>query len=69
MIYTFMEDLYYFNDIVSAKITLNFKRSLFDSIDWNQKMIAIKGARGVGKTTLSYSNKSSDCVKMTAPFM
>ncbi|HRQ51214.1 MAG TPA: AAA family ATPase, partial [Agriterribacter sp.] len=47
-----MEDLYYFNDIVSAKITPDFKRSLFDSIDWSQKMIGIKGARGVGKTTL-----------------
>ena len=47
-----MDSLYYYNDILSAKINLDFKRSLFDTINWDQKMIAIKGARGVGKTTL-----------------
>ena len=47
-----MDSLYYYNDIVSEKISPDFKRSLFDTIDWDQKMIAIKGARGVGKTTL-----------------
>lgn len=30
----------------------NFFRYLFDQIDWNQRMIAIKGPRGSGKTTL-----------------
>ncbi|PZX55708.1 ATP-binding protein [Algoriphagus chordae] len=29
-----------------------FFRYLFDKIDWNQRMIAIKGPRGSGKTTL-----------------
>lgn len=29
-----------------------FFRFLFDQIDWNQRMIAIKGPRGSGKTTL-----------------
>lgn len=47
-----MDSLYYYNDILSAKISLDFKRSIFDTINWDQKMIAIKGARGVGKTTL-----------------
>jgi len=47
-----MDSLYYHNDILSAKISLDFKRSLFDTINWDQKMIAIKGARRVGKTTL-----------------
>lgn len=47
-----MDSLYYYNDIVANKINLDFKRSLYDSINWDQKMIAIKGARGVGKTTL-----------------
>lgn len=47
-----MDRLYYYNDILADRISLNFKRSLFDTIDWDQKMIAIKGARGVGKTTL-----------------
>ncbi|HUZ57310.1 MAG TPA: AAA family ATPase [Hanamia sp.] len=47
-----MDSLYYYNDIVANKISADFKRSLFDTINWDQKMIAIKGARGVGKTTL-----------------
>lgn len=29
-----------------------FKRDLYHRIDWNQRLIGIKGARGVGKTTL-----------------
>jgi len=33
-------------------VTLNFKRSLMAEIDWNSRLIGIKGARGVGKTTL-----------------
>jgi predicted AAA+ superfamily ATPase len=47
-----MDSLYYYNDILSATIRQDFKRSLFDTINWDQKMISIKGARGVGKTTL-----------------
>ena len=31
---------------------LNFTRSLMDDINWGARMIGIKGARGVGKTTL-----------------
>jgi predicted AAA+ superfamily ATPase len=29
-----------------------FKRYLYDDINWNDRLIAIKGSRGVGKTTL-----------------
>ncbi|NEN24570.1 ATP-binding protein [Cryomorpha ignava] len=32
--------------------SLSFKRYLLHSIDWGDRLIAIKGARGVGKTTL-----------------
>ena len=35
-----------------AKIDLRFKRYLFDEINWKARIIGIKGARGVGKTTL-----------------
>lgn len=34
------------------KISLRFKRYLYNQINWDVKMIGIKGARGVGKTTL-----------------
>lgn len=35
-----------------AKIDLRFKRYLYGQIDWNARIISIKGARGVGKTTM-----------------
>jgi uncharacterized protein len=40
----------YFNRIESVQ--LNFKRFLFDEIDWNDRLVGIIGARGSGKTTL-----------------
>lgn len=35
-----------------AKIDLRFKRYLYSLINWKARIISIKGARGVGKTTL-----------------
>ena len=35
-----------------AKIDTRFKRYLYDQINWDARIIGIKGARGVGKTTL-----------------
>ena len=35
-----------------AATDLRFKRYLYDRIDWSVRLIGIKGARGVGKTTL-----------------
>jgi putative protein kinase ArgK-like GTPase of G3E family len=29
-----------------------FIRSIMDKIDWNDRLIGIRGSRGVGKTTL-----------------
>jgi len=35
-----------------AETTLNFKRYLYTQINWDVRMIGIKGEKGVGKTTL-----------------
>lgn len=35
-----------------AKINLRFKRYLYNQINWKARIISIKGARGVGKTTM-----------------
>ena len=35
-----------------ATTSLHFKRHLYHQINWNARLIGIKGARGVGKTTL-----------------
>jgi len=34
------------------RVSLKFKRYLYGEIDWSQRLIGIKGARGTGKTTL-----------------
>ncbi|MDE6715122.1 MAG: AAA family ATPase, partial [Muribaculaceae bacterium] len=35
-----------------ATVDLRFKRYLYNRINWNVRMIGVKGARGVGKTTM-----------------
>lgn len=35
-----------------ANTNLSFVRSLMDKVDWNERLIGIKGSRGIGKTTL-----------------
>jgi len=47
-----MERLYGLSRSKAESISLEFKRYLFDSIDFSNRMIGIKGARGSGKTTL-----------------
>lgn len=49
------------------RISLNFKRSLYDEIDWDEQLIAIVGARGSGKTTLmlQYIKKNLPINKQT----
>lgn len=35
-----------------SKTTLDFQRSIINELPWNERLIGIKGSRGVGKTTL-----------------
>lgn len=35
-----------------AATDLRFKRYLYGQINWNVRLVGIKGARGVGKTTI-----------------
>ncbi|MBQ5466414.1 MAG: AAA family ATPase, partial [Muribaculaceae bacterium] len=35
-----------------GSINLRFKRYLYNQINWDARIIGIKGARGVGKTTM-----------------
>ena len=35
-----------------ANTDLKFKRYLYDQINWDVRLLGIKGARGVGKTTM-----------------
>ena len=47
-----MEVLFNKSRINIERVTTNFKRFLHLNINWKNQLIAIKGARGVGKTTL-----------------
>ena len=38
--------------IILKQVSLKYIRGIFNEIDWNERLIGIKGARGVGKTTL-----------------
>ena len=46
-----MEAFYRTHTNLVEHITAPLRRSLMDEIEWNDRLIGIKGARGVGKTT------------------
>ncbi|MEC3880147.1 ATP-binding protein [Parapedobacter sp. 10938] len=47
-----MDELIIKSNKLVAGQSLDFKRSLFDTIDWTNRLIGIMGARGTGKTTM-----------------
>jgi hypothetical protein len=47
-----MDALFEFQENLLRPVTNNFRRYLHNQINWRQRMIGIKGLRGVGKTTL-----------------
>ena len=47
-----MEELLEISERLVSTATGSFRRSLYDAVHWNERLIGIKGARGVGKTTL-----------------
>ena len=47
-----MERLYQFHKMLLRRQKLDFVRSLSDRIPWDQRLVGIKGFRGVGKTTM-----------------
>lgn len=47
-----LDSLYSYQDNVLRQLTSKFKRFALDTMDWDQRMLGIKGLRGVGKTTL-----------------
>ena len=40
------------SNILIENVALRFRRLLFSAIDWENRLIEIKGARGTGKTTI-----------------
>lgn len=61
-----MEEVYQEHQRLLANYKIEFRRDLIDTIDWDEKMIAIKGARGVGKSTLMIQHVIETFKKSTA---
>ena len=61
-----MEKLLAIHRQLIENVTLEFKRFLFNQIDWNKHAIAIIGPRGVGKTTLLLQKIRQDFYKDTS---
>ena len=46
-----IQDLYVNSTRLTKASDLRFKRYMYGLIDWDVRMLCIRGARGVGKTT------------------
>jgi len=55
-----MDILLEFQESILRPIKNNFRRYLHNQINWNQRMIGIKGPRGAGKTTLMLQHLKFD---------
>ena len=57
-----MEDFFRTHNYLVEHTDAPVRRRLMDEIDWNDRMIGIKGSRGVGKTTflLQYAKEHTD---------
>ena len=49
-----MEELLDISNLLIDNTKIDFKRYLYEKIDWGERLIGIKGARGTGKTTLVF---------------
>lgn len=47
-----MEDLLIKSETLANRTDLQFKRRLYEKINWQNRLIGVKGSRGTGKTTL-----------------
>ena len=55
-----MEILFEFQESILRPVKNSFRRYLHNQINWNQRMIGIKGPRGAGKTTLMLQHLKFD---------
>jgi uncharacterized protein len=64
-----MEKLYELHESYLRKTKLHFIRYLIDDINWEGKLIAIKGPKGVGKTTMMLQYIKKHCVNKKALYV
>ena len=67
-----LEDLFFIHKKTIEDTPLNFRRYLYDDIDWKSKAVCVMGPRGVGKTTLLIQhyyevyNNMEECLYISA---
>lgn len=67
-----LEELFEIQIEMASAIDLSLKRYLYDRVDWGERLFAIIGARGVGKTTLMLQHykenygSPEDCLYISA---
>lgn len=49
-----MERLFEISNRLVSQVETRYYRYLYNEIDWNDTLIMLRGARGVGKTTMMY---------------
>ena len=72
-----LEKLYKYQARLEELQTIEYKRYLYGEIDYSDKMVAVFGARGVGKTTLlfqylrelQHNNKKALYISLDYPFL
>jgi predicted AAA+ superfamily ATPase len=47
-----MTTLFYYSNLLQSSVVPSYRRSIYDTINFTHKLIGLKGAKGVGKTTL-----------------
>ena len=47
-----IQEIFAYSNSIINKVSLDFKRYLFNEINWESRLVEILGSRGVGKTTL-----------------
>ncbi|WP_368738907.1 AAA family ATPase, partial [Klebsiella pneumoniae] len=47
-----MESLYKKHKMFISQVNMNIVRDVMNDISWEKQLVAIRGSRGVGKTTL-----------------
>lgn len=60
-----METFYRTHSYLVEHTNAPVRRDLMDEIDWNDRLIGIKGTRGVGKTTSSCNMQKKSSERIT----